>query len=79
MVSGGGNLEDEVKSSVWFGFFFSLGGFSLQMLSQSETLLLYSASCECLLGCNPGRKGNAEEFYAGEGDDPAKLFGTHLK
>lgn len=49
------------------------------MLSQSATLLLYLASCECLVACNPGRKGNAEEFYAGEGEGPTKLFGAQLK
>ena len=64
---------------VLFCFVFALGGISPQMLSQSATLLLYLVSCECLLWCNPGRKGSAEEFCAGEGDDPTKLFGAQLK
>lgn len=49
------------------------------MFSQSASLLLYLVGCESLVGCNPGRKGSAEEFNDGEGDNSAKPLGTHLK
>lgn len=58
---------------------FLLRHFSANAFTKCNIAALYLASSECLLGCNPERKSIAGEFYAGEGDDPAKLFGTHLK